>query len=359
MQAAYEAGEVRVVSDIMDSISGAKKFSSIQPKRLVQKDAAGVVLTDREFNSTDEMLEEWTSKMRARFATRAGEENRKTETLDSVGTIPDPRFAKLDRDTFEEACRLVKPFKAAGSDQIKGAVWKYSVVAREALFIIASEIWIREEFPDLLAEILHVMIFKGKGSQNDFQGYRPIGLFNIATKIITVCTLLLMKDDLVKVKPAWQFGFTAGKGTGQAIAIWQWIKEMIVGRGDQAICLFLDFEDAFTSISHGYLFHAMQKAGIAHKLIKITKALYNVAKGRVRTKGTEGETVLSPPYPIDNGVIQGDPPAPNLFLIGLHILIDEIGLLASGFLSPPLRIHTLGYADDLARYFTAHGIDPG
>ena len=47
----------------------------------------------------------------------------------------------------------------------------------------------------------------------------------------------------------------------------------------------------------------MQKAGIAHKLIKITKALYNVAKGRVRTKGTEGETVLSPPYPIDNGVI--------------------------------------------------------
>jgi hypothetical protein len=127
----------------MDSISGAKKFSSIQPKRLVQKDAAGVVFTDREFNSTEEMLEEWTSKMRARFATRAGEENRKTETIDSEGTIPDPIFAKLDRDTFEEACRLVKPFKAAGSDQIKGAVWKYSVVAREALFIIASEIWIR------------------------------------------------------------------------------------------------------------------------------------------------------------------------------------------------------------------------
>ena len=128
---------------------------------------------------------------------------------------------------------------------------------------------------------------------------------------------------------------------------------MIVGRGDQAICIFLDFEDAFTSISHRYLFYAMQKAGIAHKLIKITKALYSVAAGRVRTKGLEGETAISPPYPIDNGVIQGDPPAPNLFLIGLHILINEIGLLSSEFLSPPLKIHTLGYADDLARYFTA------
>ena len=88
------------------------------------------------------------------------------------------------------------------------------LVAREALFIIASEIWTREEFPDQLAETLHVMIFKGKGSQNDFQGYRPISLFNIATKIITTCTLLLMKGDMTKIKPAWQFGFTAGKGTG-------------------------------------------------------------------------------------------------------------------------------------------------
>jgi hypothetical protein len=101
MQAAYEAGEVRVVSDIMDSISGAKKFSSIQPKRLVQKDAAGVVFTDREFNSTEEMLDEWTSKMKARFAPRAGEENRKTETIDSEGTIPDPRFEKLDREVSQ------------------------------------------------------------------------------------------------------------------------------------------------------------------------------------------------------------------------------------------------------------------
>ena len=60
---------------------------------------------------------------------------------------------------------------------------------------------------------------------------------------------------------------------------------MIVGRGDQAICLFLDFEDAFISISHGYLFYAMQKAGIAHKLIKITKALLTLQKAGSGPKG--------------------------------------------------------------------------
>ena len=87
MQAAYDAREVRVS---WTKKIGAKKFSSIQPKRLVQKDASGVVYTDREFNSTEEMLEEWTSKMKARFAPRAGKENRKSETLDSADTIPDP-----------------------------------------------------------------------------------------------------------------------------------------------------------------------------------------------------------------------------------------------------------------------------
>ena len=52
MQIAYNAGEVRVVLDIMDSISGTHKFPSIQPKRLVQKNATSAVYTDREFNST-------------------------------------------------------------------------------------------------------------------------------------------------------------------------------------------------------------------------------------------------------------------------------------------------------------------
>ena len=69
--------------------------------------------TYREFKSTEEMLEEWTNKMKARFAPREGEEDRKSETIDNEDTIPDtPDVRKLDRDTSEEACRLVKPFKA-------------------------------------------------------------------------------------------------------------------------------------------------------------------------------------------------------------------------------------------------------
>ena len=49
--------------------------------------------------------------MKARFAPKDGDENTKSKTIDSENTIPDPRFEKLERDAFEEACRLVKPFK--------------------------------------------------------------------------------------------------------------------------------------------------------------------------------------------------------------------------------------------------------
>jgi hypothetical protein len=172
-----------------------------------------------------------------------------------------------------------------------------------------------------------------------------------------MCILLLMKPDIQKYKPKWQFGFTEGKGTSQAIAVWQWIRDILVGSNDIALCIFLDFEDAFTSVSHNFLFHAMQKAGIAHKLIRLTIALYAVATGRVRTRSSEGVDLYSPAYRIANGVVQGDCPAPDHFLLAMHILMDEIGLSPNPVYSPPVIVNTLGYADDLAQYFAQNRVD--
>ena len=192
---------------------------------------------------------------------------------------------------------------------------------------MASEIWVRVTWPHELGVILHVMIlFKGKGSIHDHAGYRPIGLFNVATKVITMCILLLMREDIENFLPDWQYGFRKGRSTGQAIAVWQWMRDVIVGRGEKALAMLLDFEDAFTSISHVFLFYAMEKAGIAPHLIRLSKELYKIAKGQVRTKGLDGEVVLSDPYDINNGVIKGNGPSPQEFLVGMHIMMLEIGM---------------------------------
>ena len=119
-----------------------------------------------------------------------------------------------------------------------------------------------------------------------------------------------MREDIEAFLPEWQSGFQKGKSTGQAIAIWQWIKDMITGKGERGLAVLIDFEDAFTSISHKYLFYAMQQAGIAPKLVRLTKALYHVAMGKVKSKGLDGEEAISAPYGIKNGVIQRNGPSP-------------------------------------------------
>jgi hypothetical protein len=196
------------------------------------------------------------------------------------------------------------------------------------------------------------MIFKNKGSIHDHANYRPIGLLNVAAKIITMCILLHMREDIENFLPEGQFGFRQGRGTGQAIAIWQWMKEVLTGEGRKGLAVLLDFEYAFTSISHKYLFFAMQNAGIAPKLVRLTKALYRVAQGKVKTRGLDGEQLLSGPYGLKNGVIQGNGPSPQEFLVGMHMMMLEIGMYGPNPISlGRAQIGPLGYADDLANNF--------
>jgi hypothetical protein len=266
--------------------------------------------------------------------------------------MADCRFSELTRSTFDKARIETKDFKAAGEDKIQGAVWNNSDIAADGLFLMCSEIWRRETFPPDMAVVLHCMIFKGKGSIHDHAGYRPIGLMNVATKILTLCILIHMRQDIENFLPDWQFGFRPGRGTGQAIAVWTWMKDVILGRGQKGLAVLIDFEDAFTSISHKYLFFAMQKAGIAPKLVRLTKALYSVAHGKVKTRGLDGENVMSPPYGIDNGAIQGNGPSPQEFLVGMHMMMLEIGMCPHPLQIGEAMVGPTGYADDLSNIHT-------
>ena len=70
----------------------------------------------------------------------------------------------------------------------------------------------------------------------------------------------------------------------------------------------------------------------------------------MRTKGLDGEKIVTEDYEINNGVIQGDGPAPKQFLVGMHMMMHEIGMTPSPFTSRNVKIPALGYADDLANY---------
>ena len=96
--------------------------------------------------------------------------------------------SELNREEFDEAVKCMKNGKAAGIDTIPAEVWKNSQAANESLFQFLQVVWDKEVVPPNLAVGIFVMIHK-KGSPDNCENYRCIGLLNHTYKILTVILL--------------------------------------------------------------------------------------------------------------------------------------------------------------------------
>ena len=111
---------------------------------------------------------------------------------------------------------------------------------------------------------------------------------------------------------------------------------------------YIDFVAAFDSISHRFLDEALEEAEASDKSRAIFRAIYKSATAVVRVSlPGGGDKVLTDPFPVDRGVIQGDIFSPICFIIALEHLMrlsDDGGTMTMlGVL-----ISKLEYADDAA-----------
>ena len=65
-----------------------------------------------------------------------------------------------------------------------------------------------------------------------------------------------------------------------------------------------------------------------------------------------GKMSCHPPYGIDNGVIQGNGPSPQEFLVGMHMMMLEIGMCPHPLQIGGALVGPTGYADDLSNIHT-------
>jgi hypothetical protein len=125
----------------------------------------------------------------------------------------------------------------------------------------------------------------------------------------------------------------------------------VIKAESSCVVTFIDFSAAFDTVSHFFLDQALEEAGASVKCRAIFREIYEKAKGRVKIRSPSGETLLSEPFDIRRGVVQGDIFSPLCFILALAVIIKKHlppgGVAAMGGALGAL-LSSLEYADDAA-----------
>ena len=262
----------------------------------------------------------------------------------------DIKLGPFTQEELDSVLRKIKNRKAAGLDEIPPEEWKTrqfdDILLRHCNAVYNQnpiDRWIKG----------CILLFPKRGDLELAKNYRGIILTPIASKIYNALLRNNIKPKIDNILRKNQNGPRRNRSTTSQILTIRRILEGVRAKNLQATLLFVDFIKAFDSIHRGKL----EQILVAYALIKETVAaitiLYKNTKVKVRSpdEGTEYFDIVA-------GVLQGDTPAPYLFIICLdYVLRTSIDKIReNGFeltkkssrRYPAKTITDADYADDIA-----------
>ena len=104
---------------------------------------------------------------------------------------------------------------------------------------------------------------------------------------------------------------------------------------------FIDFEKAFDSIEHRFVFQALEKQGVDIPYINILRKIYKETKAVIRMEGE------SKPFQVKRGVRQGDTISPKLSTAALEEVFKTLEWNEKGVQINGRKLSHLRFADDI------------
>ena len=270
-----------------------------------------------------------------------------TEPLYPVADLPTTPFTEHELDN---ALHKMRHKRAPGPDHAPVELWKFAPRPFRLLLLSHyNEVFTTASSPSAWSLAHVVMIFKGKKKDPKLpSNYRPISLVNTVYKVyasVLHTRLKLAIDD--RISPS-QYGFRSGRSTSAPLFVIRRLLELHERHGVSFYALFLDWAQAFDSVSHSALRISLTRLGVPSAFIEAVMAIYSTAQFQVKDS-----TSFSARHSFLRGIRQGCPLSPYLFILVLSALMEDV---TSSYRSPFGILHSvvthgipltdIEYADD-------------
>ena len=238
--------------------------------------------------------------------------------------LPPAAAKSLEADiTAEDIVKQINrlpPRKAAGADGLRGELFKMApkLWADVLLPVYQHILHEQESLPDPFHESVIILLHK-KGCSLKPENYRPIALLNVMAKLLSSVHCARLRQVLNTVIPSEQTGFIPGRAITENIIMLSDAIHYSKRNHPTSIILALDFAKAYDRMQWEPMLAILKKMGFGPKFLTTIRAMY---KARTAQLSVNGE--LSNPFPIERGVLQGDPLSPALFILACSPLYAKL-----------------------------------
>ena len=265
-----------------------------------------------------------------------------------LGDINDAEYpARVDSpcgitvEEVEQAIRRCHADKAPGPDKIPNRALQAALpVLSEHLTVLFQACIEKGYHPKAFKKANTITLKKpGKDDYTEAKAYRPIALINTLGKALEkiIGTKLSALAELHKLVPEAQMGARKGRATDTALEL---ITEQVhtvwkKGSGWVVSLLSLDVAGAFDYASHPRLLHNLRKRRVPEWIVLWVKSFLED-----RTSTLTINRRSSGVFPVPNGIPQGSPISPILYLFFNADLLDACN-------QTRYRASATGFADDV------------